>query len=670
MGRSVAAVAGVASVALTVGMVPLVVIAERAPADLYVGEWIIGCYAPGFALSGWWLSRRRPDMLIGPIYLIAGLTAAIAGLAAAWAGAALVDGWRGAGWALWVFSWMWIPHLALSTYALLLFPDGVIHSRGWRRLARIPLVLAGIAMVARAVAPGPIVTTPDKPEGLFESVVNPVGLRLGADLLGAVAGASFLAMVLSIFVAQFSLVVRWRRAEGLRRRQLRWAVAAVIVGQLATVFIFGLPAAIGPLLAVAETFLLQMVIVVAILRWRLYDVGVVVQRSVLAGALLLAALVVYGSMVVVVSNAIGGYGPVASTVAAVVAIFVFGPMSLVIRRWVNQLFYGRQGDPYAVISSLTRRLGDAADPEAALDAITAAMLVELRLPHVAVSSSDGGVLVEHGAPEPGDEPLRLSLTHQGEHVGELRVGHRWAATSASQAERRLLEDLARQVGSVVHAVSVRNSLMQARSRLVVSQEEERRRLQRDLHDGLGPVLTAATMKLGAALNHLRRGTDQAEELVSQARDELGTAMGDVRRIAYSLGDPALETVGLAGALQDHLDRLRNGSDLKFDMTIAQLPPLSAAVEHAAYRVAVEAVTNVVRHAEARCCNVILSGDDGLRLRVADDGRGLSPDWRVGVGVRSMRERAEELGGTIQIKTEPGGGTVVDCSIPLQYEQSQ
>ena len=629
-------------------MVPLVVIAERAPGVSPVGEWIIGCYAPGFAVSGWWLIRRRPDLLLGPIYLVAGLTAAIAGFSAGWAAAAVAQGWDGVDWGLWVFSWMWIPHLVLASYALLIFPDGAIESSRWRRLALFPLGFAAVAILARAVSPGSIVTTPDKPDGPLPGLVNPVGSWLAGDAVAAVAGAAFLMMVVSIFAAQFSVVVRWRRAEGLRRRQLRLAAATVVLGQLATVFIFALPQAIGPTFAVAETFLLQMLIAGAILRWRLYDVGVVVRRSVLAVALLVAALGVYGAMVVVVSNAIGGYGPVASSLAAMVAIFVFGPLSLVIRRGVDQLFYGRQGDPYAVLSSLTRRLSHAADPEAALTAIIEALLVELRLPYVGVLSSEDGVLVERGAPEPGDEPLQLVLTYQGEDVGELRVGHRWATTQVSPPERELLDDLARQVGSVVQAVSMRRNLIQARASLVISREEERRRLQRDLHDGLGPVLTGVTMKLDAAVNHLRCGTDQAEELIVKAREELGMATVDVRRIAYSLGDPALETIGLARSLQDHLGRLRHGSAIDFEMTVEHLPPLAAAVELAAYRVAVEAVANVVRHAGATRCTVRLSGTDALGVCVADNGQGLGTNWRVGVGVRSMRERVSELGGTIQI----------------------
>ena len=238
--------------------------------------------------------------------------------------------------------------------------------------------------------------------------------------------------------------------------------------------------------------------------------------------------------------------------------------------------------------------------------------------------------------------------------------------------RRLLDDLARQAGIAVHAVGLHAELQRARARLVAAREEERRRLRRDLHDGLGPALAAQTLKVGAARSLLRRDPDAADARLAELEGDLADALADVRRLVYNLRPPALDELGLAAAIRQAASDYAGGPDGTRIWVDApeRLPPLPAAVEVAAYRIVQEALTNVVRHARARECLVTLRLATGaLEVEVVDDGAGLPAPHRSGVGLSSMQERAAELGGSCSIAAQPAGGTRVLARLPLPSEGS-
>ena len=239
-----------------------------------------------------------------------------------------------------------------------------------------------------------------------------------------------------------------------------------------------------------------------------------------------------------------------------------------------------------------------------------------------------------------------------------------AGETFSPSDHRLLADLARQAGVAAHAVRLTAELQRARERLVAAREEERRRLRRDLHDGLGPQLASQTLTLSAARKLLRRDPDAAETLLADATAHAQSAITDIRRLVYALRPPALDDLGLVAALREQAAQYQaSGVRIAIDAP-ERLPSLPAAVEVACYRIAQEALTNVVRHAEARTCRVALAVGDALCLEVRDDGRGLPPNHCAGVGLTSMRERAEELGGSCTIEPAPGGGTCVRARLPL------
>jgi signal transduction histidine kinase len=262
----------------------------------------------------------------------------------------------------------------------------------------------------------------------------------------------------------------------------------------------------------------------------------------------------------------------------------------------------------------------------------------------------------------------LPLLYQNRPMGSLELGLRPGEDGFSAADRRLLADLARQAGVAVSAVRLTADLQRSRERLVATREEERRRLRRDLHDGLGAQLAGLTVQTGVLRGLIRRDPDAAEELAAELRAELRNAIGDIRRLVHGLRPPALDELGLVGALQRLAESLDTG-ELRVTVDVPDgVPALPAAVEVAAYRVVQEALTNVVRHAGARTAGVRLAVDpESLTVDVTDDGRGLPADLVAGVGMSSMRERAAEMGGTCEVQAAPGGGTRVVAVLPRGEE---
>jgi signal transduction histidine kinase len=289
-----------------------------------------------------------------------------------------------------------------------------------------------------------------------------------------------------------------------------------------------------------------------------------------------------------------------------------------------------------------------------------------------------------------DRPVDLPLVAAGETVGRLRLGPRPGEATLGGRDLRLLHDLARQLAVAARAVRAADraqrlseDLQRSREQLVVAREEERRRLRRDLHDGLGPTLAGLTMRAEAALE--LGGGPEAARLLEEIVADTQTAIADVRRLVDGLRPPALDTMGLAGALRAHVTGWPAGSGPRVTFDAPDpLPPLGAATEVAAYRIAVEALANARRHAGARCVDVRLAvAGERLRVTVADDGAGLGAttvaddgagavDDRAttgaGVGLHSLRERAAELGGVCRITARPDGGTLVAASLPLKGDR--
>ena len=484
-----------------------------------------------------------------------------------------------------------------------------------------------------------------------------------------------LTLTLAIFIRSYRHTI-----DDAERNRMRWAAFGAVTSGVLTLALFWLPDLLlsRPVLAsswlgiVALFFPLGLAL--GIVRYRLFDIDVVVNRALVYGGLTLGVIVSYAVTAAILRSIVGsgqGFGVelLATGVAALVAL----PLRDALQRTVNRLMYGHRDEPWQAMRRLGQVLEWAADPDLAFPAIVDTLADDLRLPFVslAVVDADGTTRTVAERGERRGSTVLLPLDHGRERVGRLELGVRPGESNFRSDERDLLEDLARQAGTAINAIRLRNDLAHSRERLVVAREEERRRLRRDLHDGLGPSLAAIGLRAEASAASLETDPEHARVLLGELGDDVRSALADVRRLVDGLRPPALDELGLLGAIEQQARRLEaRGSNgltaiaVRGDPT--PLPELPAAVEVAAYRIAVEALTNAVRHAEASACRVELAADDGatLRVQVTDDGHGLPTEVVPGVGLESIRARAEELGGSLELGRETDGGTRVVALLPI------
>lgn len=489
----------------------------------------------------------------------------------------------------------------------------------------------------------------------------------------------------------FSQVYRyWRVSNEIERQQTRWIVFAValimIVMSLFSIIGIFVPGydLMGQEQPNPQAFAymfwqmpfspvmsaLPIAIAFAIMRYRLWNIDFLINRTLVYGTLT-ACVVAFYVLVV------GGLGALFqssgnfffSLLATGVIALIVNPLRLRLQQFVNRLMYGERDDPYKVLSQLSQHLEATQTPDSILSTIVETITRTLKLPYAAILLADGKTLqtaAEAGSPT---EPfLTLTLTHQNQTIGELRAAQRSANEPFTPVERRLLEDIAAQTGVAVHNVRLTADLQRSREQIVSAREEERLRLRRDLHDGLGPKLAGQTLKLEAAMDALDNETETARALLKESMTESQTLITEIRRLVYGLRPPALDQLGLLSAIREQAAQYQmNGLQVTVSAPDS-LPTLPAAVEVAAYRIVQEALTNVSRHARAKTCTVTLAINKDLEIEVRDDGIGLSQTRKPGVGLSSMRERAEEIGGMCVIENAEKGGTRVKARLPLNSHQ--
>jgi signal transduction histidine kinase len=459
------------------------------------------------------------------------------------------------------------------------------------------------------------------------------------------------------------------------RRQIRWATIGAGAAAGVSLVLFFLPQLLigQPLVSWSVIGLIALPapvgLAIAIVRDRLFDIDVVVNRTLVYGGVTLAILAIYTATVLLIGAVLpqvaGFPGSLLATGLAAIAAL---PIRDMLQGGVNRLMYGDRDDPYRALARLSQRLESVIEPVAIPSVVVESVAEALRLPYVALEIGPSGAVeltTSHG--DQVAEPLRLPLIYGSEMVGSLLLARRAPGESFSASDMRLLEDLARSAGAAVHSVRLTLAVIRSRERLVAAREEERRRIRRDLHDGLGPSLAAIGMRAELARDIAGRDPARAERVLAELTAEINGALAEIRRLVEGLRPPALDELGLLGALRVQADRL--GPQPRFEVTAQRaLPELPAAVEVAAYRIAMEAMTNVARHADAQTCRVdvgLLEGKPAtLRLAVSDDGRGMPDEPRAGIGLHSMRERAEEVGGTLEIQSGRHAGTTLIAQLPL------
>jgi signal transduction histidine kinase len=618
-----------------------------------------------FAGMGCVLLARRPGHPMGPLLCLIGLTDAISMVPFAYARYTVVHSPGSLPFgtaALWANTWDFAPATSLIGLVLpLVFPEGRLLSHRWRpalwaALAFIPLSVAGYAFIPQSMGT------------LFRNLPNPYILPGYDTLFEVLQGLAIACGLAAAIAAAASVTLRWRRADRIRRQQLKWflAVLPVMAASIIATVIAPGPISLG--VGLLAGTLLPIAIGVAVLRYRLYEIDILLNRAVLYGSLTAGVAAVYLGVVVAARALFGveGRGLAVQVVATVLAAAALWPLHDRVQRRVDRLFYGDRGAPYEALARLGRRVEVAADTETALNSVVKTIADSLRLPYVALELrlSDGW----SPAAAYGDFPAEVvafPLTSQRETVGRLLVGTRSPGEQLGPDDERLLAALARQAGPATHAVALRRALDASRAALVTAQEEERRRLRRDLHDGLGPTLAGLTLGLDTARAR-SAGQPELQELLGKLKAETQRAVTDVRRIVYGLRPPALDEFGLVGSLREEVGRLQYETPaltVTLDAPGDGLADLPAAVEVACYRIVTEALTNVTRHAHASRCSVRIRLDHDLDVDVSDDGTGLPEGWRAGVGIASMRERVTELGGELVIEPSLPRGTRINARLP-------
>jgi signal transduction histidine kinase len=560
----------------------------------------------------------------------------------------------------WLRSWLIFVPAGLVPVALMLFPTGRLPSTRWR--VPFALAIAGVSVMAFFLAVAATIA-PD-PFGVFGPTDStPVENLLTVVRLAAIVSA------LSLVLAVVSLGARMRVATDFERRQ----VLCLLLGAIVFLLALGLDVAGAAGAWSVGAAALPVAAGVAILWHRLYDLDLFINRSLVYLGLSVMLLAAFAAIVVLGNQLASRVLPDGAWTLIAVALVALSldPLRRRLQRSVDRLLYGNRDDPYAVVTALGRGLGAATEAPTMLTDVAEAVARSLALPYVAIEvlAQDGPPRVAAWGRRLHGEPIVLPLAYRGEEIGRLLVAPRTVRGRLSERDRGLLEDIAHPVALTVSAVEVSASLQRAREQLVTTREEERRRLRRDLHDGLGPTLAGMVMQLDAASNVLRRDPGAVEPLLAGLRVAAQDAVGDIRRLVYELRPPALDELGLIGAIQEWTDRVfhahgEQGLTVAFDAP-ASLPAMPAAVEVAALRIVQEGLANVARHAHAgNCAITIAAADDRIVVDIEDDGRGLAGDHRPGVGLASMRERAAELGGTCAITSAPGAGTHVHASLPL------
>ncbi len=593
-----------------------------------VSNLVIGL---SFGACGALVAWYRPSHPVGWLYLVGGLCQALSAASACLAELTVVQGDP-----LWstrllvtIFALAWPVHIGICLpLSLYLLPDGRLPSPRWRPW----FVLFAVTSPLFVLENGNSHSDGTFPDGF---------LLLPLDAWWSVLwSASEVRWVLSMLVGLAAVATRYITGREVVRRQLLWVVlAAGLV--LAAVIPWALVSG-TPIIVLFAIPVLPAGIAVAVLRHGLLDIRLVIARSV--AYLLLSSLVLAGYAILVL---------VLSGVASALLVSMLAlPLRARLQTAVERVLYGNRGDPARVAAEVGGALLDLSE---GLVAVRASM----RLPYVAIRDEQNRILGSSGSP--ATEVVELALGDRATLEIGLRAGERRLAS----ADAGVLSMLAGPLTVAVSATCAARDVQLARERLVNAREEERRRLRRDLHDGLGTLLTGVVLSADAAANTASSQPGESAALLATVRTDLRAAVHEVRRLVDDLRPVAVDDLGLVAALEVRAAqavRLADGAPLEVTVETDLDGPLPAALEVAAYRIATEALTNIVRHSTASRARIRVGVRDGaLEVEVRDDGT--TQQWGSGVGTMSMRERAEELGGTCERGPGPGGG-LVRAVIPI------
>jgi len=570
-------------------------------------------------------------------------------------------------------SFLLLPAIAIPMNVILLaiFPDGSFVPKWTRHLIPFSCLLV-LLTAAEALSGG----------------YDPTQSQEYPLILAAYVGLAMI--VLAMVLAQ---VYRYRHVSSdFQRQQTKW----VLYGFLIMIALFSIgswpweytrrlpPGSVMPSWTplVESAWILGVLAVpvaltISVLGYRLYEVDILINRTLVYGAMSgfvvgCYILIVGGLSLVFESN--GNF--VFSLLATGLVAVLFTPLRQWLQRRVNRLIYGERDEPLSVLHHLEQRLQNSGTPDETLTGIAETVCTALKLPYTEITLRGieaSELLVSYGTR--CDDLESFPIHYLGMDIGSLNVPPRGSGEALGMADRQLLSQIASQAGPIAQAVRLTRDLRQSRDRVVAAREEERRRLHRDLHDGLGPVLASQGLKIAAVSHLLDNDPERAREILDGLASQNEATVAEIRRLVYALRPPELDELGLVKAIREYVAGLNVGeqSGTQFHLEAPHLDQpavkLPETVEVSAYRIVTEALTNVTRHAQAGQCTVVIrleesEGGDRLHLEIVDDGIGIPDDVGHGVGVGSMKQRAEEIGGVFRLQSSPNGGISVLAELPF------
>src|SRR3989442_2625632 len=624
------------------------------------------------------IAVRRPANLVGWLLLSIGLTGCLIDFPRLYAGIALYiyPGLPGALWLYWATQVSWLILFGQLLVILpLIFPDGRLMSRRWLW----PVGLFGIVVVVGVIASfDPAATAP---------LPNPAGIRALSGTLNLLNGLPFtLLFFASCFAALASLVVRYRRGGPQERQQVKWLVVAVALVLVALAVQILFPAVQNaPLLPLAASSL-PIAIGIAVLRYRLYDIDVIINKALVYGGLAAVISAVYVLVVINIGALIGGSQRLGLWLLARAFIALASqPLRQRPQRLANRLVYGRRATPYEALSQFSEHLSETYSHEDILDRMSRILAQGTGAERAEVWVRSGTRLVLASASPPSTEPVTpvamqngtlppmprdtvVAVSHQGELLGALAVNKK-RGENLNAVEQKLIGDLAGQAGLVLKNVGLNRELLArlddlraSRQRLVTAQDEERRRLERNLHDGAQQHLVALKIKVGLA-EAAAEPESKARPILARLKHDADEALDNLRELARGIYPPLLASDGLQAALASHIRRLA----IPVNLWVDDVPRQPREVEGAVYFCCLEALQNVVKSAEASAVDLHISTDKSmLTFRVEDNGKGFDPATAIrGSGLQNIRDRLEALGGSLEVRSAPGHGTTVVGTVPLK-----
>jgi len=596
-----------------------------------------------FAVTGALIAWFRPANWVGWLFVASGLGHLVSAAGAMLAFAGLQWGW--APWliatATTLYATLWQAGiLALFPLALIVFPTGRLLSPRWMIVVVFIAVHAVWMLAVAAFASETLFGRAEATSILSIGLVLPEPLEIAGNLLSSV----------TLVAAAVALVVRYARGDDVVRRQLLWLILALIaIGLLNSQrWLTG----DGPVLPLLSVALIPVAVAIAILRYRLLDIRLVLSRTLLYALVFGLVIAAYVGLVAGLSLLVPTEVERGISIAAAVAVaLAFNPLRLLLQGVIDRAFYGSRRDPTLLVTRLSDQLRR---PDDDLSFLLDRVRHDLRLPYLALRDTEAALIAESGD---GSETTlaEMPLVYQALPQGALVVGLRRGDSSMHPADERTLGLVAGPLALALYALRLAAEVALARAATVEAREHERAILYRELHDGLGPELTSAAFRADAAYNLVRSDPDQTAALLGELRAEIRSSLNDVRRVVYGLRPIELDKRGLVGAIRNRMDAL--APDIQGTLSApATLPELSPAVELAAYRIVSEALTNVLRHSSGTTVVVEVSVDAELHVVVVDDGAP-AEGWAEGVGIGSMIERAEELGGSASVGPHEGGWRV-------------